>query len=407
MVGLNDYAPIVGPEVIGQLQRLAEVVAGRQFVHINSTRTGGGVAEILNRAVPLLNQLGIKTHWEVIVGDPFFYEITKAMHNALQGHKVNFTQAMFNHYLEVNLDNARRCDWEADYTLVHDPQPAYMIKELRPRAKHWVWRCHIDVSRPNLQVWRFLREVVSQYDASIFSMSQFSQNLPHPQYLIRPSIDPLSEKNRELTPEEIQAVLDRLGIERDKPIVLQVSRFDSFKDPVGVIQAFRMVRRHTPCKLVLAGGEATDDPEGARIFAEVQEAANGEPDIQVLLLPPDAHHEVNALQRAADVIVQKSTREGFGLTVTEAMWKGKPVIGGAVGGIVLQLQDYNTGFLVHSPEGCAFRIRYLLHRPELAKRMGQLAREFVRNHFLITRNIRDYLTLMILLDKPDSRLIEL
>jgi trehalose synthase len=407
VVGLNDYAPIVGHEVIGQLQRLAEVVAGRQFVHINSTRTGGGVAEILNRAVPLLNQLGIKTHWEVIVGDPFFYEITKAMHNALQGHKVNFTQAMFNHYLEVNLDNARGCDWEADYTLVHDPQPAYMIKELRPRAKHWVWRCHIDVSRPNLQVWRFLREVVSQYDASIFSMSQFSQNLPHPQYLIRPSIDPLSEKNRELTPEEIQAVLDRLGIERDRPIVLQVSRFDSFKDPVGVIQAFRMVRRHTPCKLVLAGGEATDDPEGARIFAEVQEAANGEPDIQVLLLPPDAHHEVNALQRAADVIVQKSTREGFGLTVTEAMWKGKPVIGGAVGGIVLQLQDYNTGFLVHSPEGCAFRIRYLLHRPEMAKRMGQLAREFVRNHFLITRNIRDYLTLMILLDKPDSRLIEL
>ncbi len=407
MIGLNDYAPIVGSEVIGQLQRLAEVVARRRFVHINSTRTGGGVAEILNRAVPLLNQLGLETKWEVILGDPLFFEITKAMHNALQGHKVHFTQAMFDHYQEVNLENARRCNWEADFVLVHDPQPAYMIKELRPRAKYWVWRCHIDVSRPNLQVWRFFREVVSQYDASVFSMSQFAQNLPHPQYLIRPSIDPLSEKNRDLTPKEIRAVLDRLGIERDKPIVLQVSRFDSFKDPVGVIQAFRLVRRHTPCKLVLAGGEATDDPEGSRIFAEVQEAARGETDIQVLLLPADAHHEVNALQRAADVIVQKSTREGFGLTVTEAMWKGKAVIGGAVGGIVLQLQDYNTGFLVHSPEGCAFRIRYLLHRPEMAKRMGQLAREFVRNHFLITRNIRDYLTLMILLDKPGSRLIEL
>jgi len=382
-------------------------VADRRFVHINSTRTGGGVAEILNRAVPLLNQLGIKTQWEVMLGDPFFFEITKAMHNALQGHKVQFTQAMFNHYREINLENARRADWEADFVLLHDPQPAYMITELRPRAKHWVWRCHIDVSRPNLQVWRFLREVVSQYDASVFSMAQFAQNLPHPQYLIRPSIDPLSEKNRELTPEEIQAVLDRLGIEWDKPIVLQVSRFDSFKDPVGVIQAFRMVRRHTPCKLILAGGEATDDPEGPRILAEVQEAARGESDIQILLLPADAHHEVNALQRAADVIVQKSTREGFGLTVTEAMWKGKPVIGGAVGGIVLQLQDYNTGFRVYSPEGCAFRIRYLLHRPDMAKRMGQLAREFVRNHFLITRNIRDYLTLMILLDKPDSRIIEL
>jgi len=407
VVNLNDYESIVGPEVIGQLHRLSKVVAGRRFVHINSTRTGGGVAEILNRAVPLLNQLDIKTQWEVIQGDPFFYEITKAMHNALQGHKVHFTQAMFNHYLEVNLENARRADWEADFVLLHDPQPAYMIEDLRPRAKHWVWRCHIDVSRPNLQVWRFLRKVVSQYDASIFSMSQFAQNLPHPQYLIRPSIDPLSDKNRELTPEEIQAVLDRLGIERDKPIVLQVSRFDSFKDPVGVIQAFRMVRRHTPCKLVLAGGEATDDPEGPRILAEVQEAAEGESDIQILLLPSDAHHEVNALQRAADVIVQKSTREGFGLTVTEAMWKGKPVIGGAVGGIVLQLQDYNTGFRVYSPEGCAFRIRYLLHRPEMAKRMGQLAREFVRNHFLITRNVRDYLTLMILLDKQGSRLIEL
>ena len=407
MASLNDYAPIVGPEVVGQLQRLAEVVARRRFVHINSTRTGGGVAEILNQAVPLLEQLGLATHWEVIQGDPFFFEITKAMHNALQGEKVHFTEDMFNHYREVNLENARRADWEADCVLVHDPQPAYMIEELRPQAQHWVWRCHIDVSRPNHQVWRFLREIVSQYDASVFSMSQFAQDLPHTQYLIRPSIDPLSEKNRELTPKEIKAVLDRLGIERDKPIVLQVSRFDSFKDPLGVIQAFRMVRRHTPCKLVLAGGEATDDPEGPRIFAEVQEAAKGESDIQILLLPPDAHHDINALQRAADVILQKSTREGFGLTVTEAMWKGKPVIGGAVGGIVLQLQDYNTGFLVHSPEGCAFRIRYVLHRPEMAKRMGQLAREFVRQHFLITRNIRDYLTLMILLDKQESRLIEL
>lgn len=188
---------------------------------------------------------------------------------------------------------------------------------------------------------------------------------------------------------------------------MQVSRFDSFKDPLGVIQAFRLVRRHTPCKLVLAGGEASDDPEGSRIFAEVQDAAQGEPDIQLLLLPPDSHHEINALQRAADIIVQKSIREGFGLTVTEAMWKGKPVIGGAVGGIVMQLQDYYTGFRVHSPEGCAFRIRFLLHRPETARRLGQTAREFVRRHFLMTRNVRDYLTLMILCENPGSRVIEL
>jgi trehalose synthase len=407
VVTLNDYIPIVGAEVVGQLYRLAERLGPRRFVHVNSTRTGGGVAEILSQAVPLLNQLGLETLWEVVQGDPAFFEVTKAFHNALQGHEVRLSQPLLDHYKDVNRENARKFSWEADFILVHDPQPAWLINEIRSQVKHWIWRCHIDASRPNIKVWKFLREIVSQYDASVFSMAQFAQNLPHPQYLIRPSIDPLSEKNRDLTPEEIQKVLDRLHIERDKPIILQVSRFDSFKDPVGVIQAFRMVRKHTPCKLVLAGGEATDDPEGPQIFAEVMEAAQGEPDIQVLLLPPDAHHEVNALQRAADIIVQKSTREGFGLTVTEAMWKGKPVIGGAVGGIVLQLRDYNTGFLVNSPEGCAFRIRYLLHRPEMAKRMGKLARESVRQYFLITRNIRDYLTLLSLLEKPGSLVIEL
>jgi trehalose synthase len=361
----------------------------------------------LNCTVPLFNQLGLDTRWETIQGDQEFFEITKSMHNALQGQKVEFTKGMIEHYREINRENARKFTWNADYVVVHDPQPAYLITELRPRAPKWVWRCHIDASRPLLPVWRMLREVVKQYDASVFSMDRFAQNLPHPQYLIHPSIDPLSEKNRELTPEEIQAVLDRLGIDRDQPIILQVSRFDSFKDPVGVIEAFRLVRHHTPCQLILAGGEATDDPEGAEVYARVMEAAAGDHDIHVLLLPPDAHHDINALQRAADIIVQKSTREGFGLTVTEAMWKGKPVVGGAVGGIVLQIKDYSTGFLVHSPEGCAFRIRYLLHHPEIARRMGHLAREFVRSRFLITRNMRDYLTLMILLQNPDSRLIEL
>jgi len=403
----DDYAAIVGHDVIDQLFRLAERLGKISFMHINSTRTGGGVAEILSRAVPLLNQLGPKTTWEVIEGDPDFFEVTKSFHNALQGESVQLEPDQLEHYKEINRQNAQRFTWKADYVLVHDPQPAFLIQLMRAQAKYWIWRCHIDVSRPNLKVWRFLREIVSEYDASVFSMSKFAQNLPHPQYLIRPSIDPLSEKNRELTDQEIQEVLTRLGIERDKPIILQVSRFDSFKDPLGVIQAFRMVRKHTPCKLILAGGEATDDPEGPRIFAEVMEAAEGEPDIQILLLPSDAHYDINALQRAADIIVQKSTREGFGLTVTEAMWKGKPVVGSAVGGIVLQLRDYNTGFLVNSPEGCAFRIRYLLHRPEMAKRMGTLAREVVRTHFLITRTIRDYLTLLILLDNPGSRLIEL
>jgi len=404
---LDDYVPIVGHAVISQLYRLAERLGPRRLVNINSTRTGGGVAEILSRVVPLLNQLGVETLWEVIEGDQLFFETTKAMHNALQGQKVDFSPEMLQHYQEINRDNASRFDWQADFVLVHDPQPAFLIQELRAQARQWVWRCHIDISRPHRTIWKFLQKIVSQYDASVFSMPRFSQNLDHPQYIIYPSIDPLSTKNRELSPAEIQGVLDRLGIERDKPVILQVSRFDSFKDPLGVIQAFRLVRRHTPCKLLLVGGEATDDPEGPQIFAKVQEAAKGEPDIQVLMLPPDSHYEVNAIQRAADIILQKSVREGFGLTVTEAMWKGKPVIGGAVGGIVLQLQDYYNGFLVHTPEGCAFRIRYLLHRPQMCRRLGQKARDFVRDHFLITRTLRDYLTLMILVENPGSRMFEL
>jgi trehalose synthase len=407
VISLSDYTEIVGPEVIDQLKRLAEHLGPRRLVNVNSTKSGGGVAEILRRLVPLLSQLGLEVSWEVIAGDQAFFEATKAMHNALQGRPVSLTPALYRHYQQVNRDNAKRFSWEADYVIIHDPQPAYLIKELRDRARQWIWRCHIDVSRPDLKVWKFLQEVVSQYDASIFSMPSFAQNLPHPQYLIQPSIDPLSDKNRELTPEEIQAVLSKLGIEADKPLLLQVSRFDTFKDPLGVIQAFKLARRHTPCKLVLAGGEATDDPEGPRVLAQVQEAAQGEPDIHVLLLAPDSHQEINALQRAADIILQKSTREGFGLTVTEAMWKGKPVVAGAVGGIVMQIRDYQTGFLVHSPEGCAFRIRYLLNRPEVARRLGKLARELVLRHFLITRNLRDYLTLMILQDNPGSRFIEL
>jgi trehalose synthase len=403
----DDYAAIVGPEVIAQLHRLADRLGSVKFVHVNSTRTGGGVAEILSRAVPLLTEMGLETTWDVIEGDPDFFEVTKGFHNALQGMQVQIQPSLLDHYIEVNRENARRFAWDADFVMIHDPQPAYLIEEIRDQAKHWIWRCHVDISRPNLKVWKFLREIVSRYEASVFSMSKFAQNLPHQQYIIRPSIDPLSDKNRELSEEEIQGVLDKLSIERDKPIILQVSRFDSFKDPLGVIQSYRMVRKHTPCKLILAGGEATDDPEGPHIFAQVMDASHGDPDIHVLLLPPDAHYDINALQRASDIIVQKSTKEGFGLTVTEAMWKGKPVVGSAVGGIVLQVRDYNTGFLVNSPEGCAFRIRYLLNRPDMARRMGKMAQEFVRSHFLITRTIRDYLTLLILLENPGSRHIEL
>ncbi len=394
---LEELDPIVGTTVIDQLRRMADRLKPMRLVHINSTRIGGGVAELLTGILPLWNELGIDTRWEVIEGDQTFFEVTKAMHNALQGFRASIGKPLLDHYIEINRRNAEKLDFDADFVVVNDPQPAYLIEFMRKRAKKWIWRCHIDASRPNRSVWRFLWEAVRQYDASIFSMPGFARNLPHPQYLLFPSIDPLSDKNRELSPQEVSAVMDRLGIERDKPIILQVSRFDSFKDPLGVIEAFRMVRAHTDCRLVLAGGEATDDPEGPRIFAEVQEAARGEPDITLLMLPSESHYEVNALQRAADIIVQKSVREGFGLTVTEAMWKGKPVIGGAAGGIMLQLRNFRTGFLVYSPEGCALRIRYLLRHPEVGHRMGKFAREFVRDHFLVTRNLRDYLSLMLLL----------
>lgn len=404
---LDQYEPIVGVETVDQLRRLTQRLGNRSLVHVNSTRIGGGVAELLRQIIPIWTELGVNTRWEVIEGDQAFFEVTKAMHNALQGFRVNITDKMLDHYMDVNRENALRTKFDGDFVVINDPQPAFMIQHARSRGKRWIWRCHIDVSRPDRHVWRFLHKAVCEYDASIFSMPNFAQRLPHPQYLVHPAIDPLSEKNRELSPDEIQAVMDRLGIERDKPIILQVSRFDSFKDPVGVIEAFRMVRAQTPCKLILAGGEATDDPEGPRILARVQEAAEGERDIKVLLLPSESHHEINALQRASDIIVQKSVREGFGLTVTEAMWKGKPVIGGAVGGITLQIRDFNTGFLVNSPEGCALRIRYLLHHPELARRMGKIAKEFVRGHFLMVRNVRDYLTLMILCENPQARFIEL
>jgi len=378
------------------LWRLAERVRGRSLVHVNSTRFGGGVAEMLHRYVPLLEELGIETRWEVLSGPEEFFRVTKSLHNALQGQDQPLPDAQLSTYLEVNREHAARLNLDADVVLVHDPQPA-ALAEFAPRAGRWIWRCHIDVSHPQRRAWGFLRPFVVRYDAAVFSLEKFAQRLPIPQYLIHPSIDPLSEKNRELSEEEVQAILARLAIPRDKPILLQVSRFDRFKDPLGVIQAYRMVKRHEDCRLVLAGGTADDDPEGPQVLAEVLEAAEGDPDVHVLVLPPTADLEINALQRAATVGIQKSLREGFGLTVTEAMWKAKPVIGGFAGGITAQIVYGVTGYTVNSVEGLAFRIRYLLNNPDLARQMGQNAREHVRQNFLILRDLADHLALMCIL----------
>lgn len=363
------------------------------------------MAEILGWMVPLMQELGIDTSWEVITGPPRFYEITKSIHNGLQGVPIHLGSREWDLLRDVNAawgEEHKDTLKGADVVTIHDPQPAPLIEFCHNGKSKWIWRAHIDISHPHRPIWKNLREVVQHYDASIFSLNAFAQPLPHFQFLVPPSIDPLSEKNCDLSPEEIEAVRARVGLDPNRPVLLQVSRFDRFKDPVGVIKAYQIVRRVVPVQLVLAGGGATDDPEGYTVYQEVMEAAQGDQDIHVLLLPPDSHRMINALQRAADIVIQKSTKEGFGLTVTEAMWKGKPVIGGDTGGIRLQVINYYTGFLVSTPEGAAHRIRFLLDHRRRLLRMGEIAHEFVRENFLLTRHLRDYLTLVIALMRAGS-----
>lgn len=409
--GLAAYAEVAGQDVIDHLRQLARPLAGARVVHVNSTRLGGGVAEILAKLVPLMQELGLAASWEVIEGDEAFFDCTKRFHNGLQGDSVHLPAALLEAYEQAGERNAERLRPAlagADVVFVHDPQPAPLLRHVPERRGKWIWRCHVDVSRPHRPVWRYLRDFVAPYDASIFSLADFAQPLPHPQYLIPPSIDPLSEKNRELAPADLAAVQESLGLAPERPLILQVSRYDRFKDPVGVIRAFRLARQMVPgLQLALAGGEATDDPEGSAVVREVQEAAGGDPDIHVLLLPADAHRTINALQRLATLVVQKSLREGFGLTVTEALWKGKPVIGGDTGGIRLQVVDHHTGFLVRTAEGAALRIRYLLHNRDKTEAMGRRGREYVRNHFLLTRHLMEYLTLMLGLTRGHHDRIEL
>ncbi|MBN2482788.1 MAG: glycosyltransferase [Candidatus Omnitrophica bacterium] len=394
MVSLQSYREVTPPGSVDLIYHLAERLKNRTLLHVNSTRLGGGVAEMLLRLVPFFNELEIPTRWEIIEGTPLFYQTTKSFHNALQGQAQLITSQMYEEYIKVNKKNARKISFDADFTVIHDPQPAGFIYK-KPRKAKWLWRCHIDISRPQRKVWNFLKEYVSRYDGAIFSLPNFAQKLSIPQFLMYPSIDPLSDKNRELTEEEINGVLTQYAIPRDKPIILQVSRFDRFKDPLGVIEAYRIVKKYNACRLILAGGSATDDPEGLQVLHDVQEAARQDEDIIILDLPPDANSVINALQRAATVILQKSTKEGFGLTVAEAMWKGKPVIGGAVGGITVQIVYGRTGFTVNSVEGCAYRIRYLLNNQEAAARIGENAKEYTRRNFLITRHLSDYLALMV------------
>lgn len=394
MLQLEQYIPIVGKPIIDELFMLAKHLEGKSVQNINSTAVGGGVAEILTRIVPLLNQLGVQARWDVIKGDEKFFVITKKFHNGLHGIPVHLSAEEFECFLEVNRQNARELQF-ADIVFVHDPQPIALVEQRSAHGGGWVWRCHIDFSRPDKTIWKFLERYIVQYETAVFSAPAFARRLSIPQVLIAPSIDPLSDKNKDLEESYIDTVFERFRIDRSKPVITQISRFDYLKDPLGVIKAYKLVRRHMDVQLVLAGGGATDDPEGPAIMQQVQEEASGDNNIFVLFLPPGSDLEINALQRGSTIVLQKSLREGFGLTVTEALWKAKPTIASAVGGIPLQIAHKYSGILTHSIEGTAYWMKQLINEPEFARKLGLNGREHVKNNFLITRHIKDYLLLFL------------
>ncbi len=406
-ITLQDYQEVVGPGVIEELRVLAGRVGERRMQHINSTSVGGGVAEILTRMIPLFRELGVNATWDVIKGDQAFFNVTKAFHNALHGKAEEITGDMYQIFRATTEMNLAEINLTGDVVFIHDPQPAGLIQRKKEAPRGWVWRCHIDVSTPQAAVWNFLRPYIEQYDAAIFSMPDFAQQLPLPQFRIAPSIDPLSDKNKPLDAKYVESVFEKYHIDLDRPVLTQISRFDRLKDPLGVIDAYRLVKRRRKCQLVLAGGGAPDDPEGEQVLHEVQAAAAGDPDIHVLLLPPFSDLEINALVRGSTVIIQKSIREGFGLTVSEALWKKKPVIGSAVGGIKLQVIDGVTGFLVYSIEGAANRVALLLGDQKLCERMGENGFEHVKQNFLVTRQVKDYLLTMLALEHPRESVVHL
>lgn len=390
---LDDYREVAPKGTLDLLLRLVERLKGRRFLHVNAGRYGGGSAEILERLVPMMQELGVEASWEVIVGDPEFYAGVRALEGVLAGVRVDAPERALGAVVETAAANARKLPLGADLTMVHDLGPLALARH-RPERAAWVWRCHADLSRVPRRAWHVLRTEILRYDAAVFSLPKFAPRLRIPMLLIHPSIDPLSEKNRELTRSEVAGMLDRLGVPRDRPIVLQVAPYARSKDPVGVIQAYRLAQKYVDCRLVLAGGGAADSPEGSAVLAEVRELAARDPRIHVLVLPPDAGREINALQRAATIVVHKPLQEDFALAVTEAMWKGKPVIGSLAGGIPTQVILDVTGYTVSSVEGAAFRIRQLLQNPDLVTRFGGAAREYVRRNFLITRHLGDYLALL-------------
>jgi trehalose synthase len=389
LVSVEDYEPFIGSEVVERILRKTKAFQGFRIVNFNSTFYGGGVAELLSGMTLLMNSVGIKAEWRVIQGRPDFFNITKKMHNALQGAKINLSELKTSIFEEVNFENAVRNRIDHDMVLVHDPQPLALIDHFSKKCP-WVWRCHIELSNPHGPTWEYLTRFIEKYDAVILSHKEYQQKLPTPQLFFMPAIDPFSIKNKELTEAEMNDRLGQYKIPVDLPLVVQVSRFDLWKDPQGVVEAFKLAQKEVDATLVLLGNFATDDPEGARVYEHLA-GIRGE---RILVLPNgDDTALVNTLQRRAAVVLQKSLREGFGLTVAEAMWKGTPVIGGNVGGIRSQIEDGANGFLVSSVEDAAQRIVQLLRDEKLREQMGRKARQTVADRFLLTRNLEDYLDL--------------
>ncbi|MBI1919849.1 MAG: glycosyltransferase [Geobacter sp.] len=388
IVSLEQYEPYIGAETIDRILEKSRKLRDLHVAHVNSTYYGGGVAEILSPLTLLLNNIGIRTGWRIIQGSPDFFSITKKMHNALQGDKINLSDLKKRIYEEVIEENAIRNHLYHDIVVIHDPQPLPLIDHFRKRGP-WIWRCHLDLSSPNQELWNYLRKFVEKFDAVILTLKEYARKIDTPQVYFRPAIDPFSIKNRELSEEEMQDRLDHYGIPTDLPLVVQISRFDRWKDPEGVIKAFELARKKVDCTLVLLGNVATDDPEGHQVYESLLKLR----DERIIMLSHQDTALVNALQRKAAVVVQKSLREGFGLTVTEAMWKGAAVIGGKVGGIKHQIEDGENGFLVSSVEETAERIVTLVKDEKLRRSMGKKARESVRKQYLITRLLEQYLDL--------------
>ena len=411
---LEDYRPLVGDEQVDEVYRLVEPLRGARVLHINATAQGGGVAELLTSLVPLMNDAGIHTEWRVMQGADEFYPVSKALHNSLQGMDITWTPDMWETWKRYNRLNAELFEGDYDFVAVHDPQPAGILHFLKEsgaasNGAHWIWRCHIDSTYSQPEAWSFLMPYLNSYETAIFTLKQFvKQDLTGPRiWVIPPAIDPLSEKNTPVSHEVVRETLTRFSVDPERPMILQASRMDAWKDPMGVLEAYLRIKPQVPgLQLVFLVAIADDDPEGWAYYDQTVSAAGDDPDVHILpdILNGIGNPEVNAFQTGARVVIQKSIREGFGLSVTEALWKGRPVVGGRVGGIPLQVIHGKTGYLASSPKECAKWVLHLLQNPERADQLALQGREHVRRNFLVTRYIRDWVKVFRALDGSSKKL---